>query len=292
MTLLNLRWQVQQPLTKNLRNIITISVLLWASSCFASIIDRKIIIEDGTYHCVSIDPLFQIGTYHYGSIDDTLLTSNSLALPAGRMLGGNENELAWDIAGKDIFAVSTLEHPLNDRYEAIKKIPVDSMKAWNNYNHQGDVILISVDNYMYAPNEPYKYIASRFKSLDTYYFDAVYFKDKLWMVVTCQNEWTVWYFENYEWKQSSVLVPYQSCKFTLFEKDDEMHMVMESSAVYKVTEKKIEQLQVAKAQKTLNDGIVIQNKDANTLMYLDKTHLDKQKPLSEIISEFSTILYE
>ena len=256
------------------------------------IIDRKIIIENGKYHCVSIDPLFQIGTYHTGSIDDTLLTSQSLALPAGRMLGGNDNELAWDINEKDIFAVSTLEHPLNDRYEAIKKIPLDSLQDWGNYKHPGDVILISVDNYMYAPNDPYRYIAQRFKSLDTYYFDAVYFKEKYWMVVTCQNEWTVWYFENYQWKQSSVLVPYQSCKFTLFEKDDEMHMVMESSAVYKVTEKKIEQLQIAKPQKTLNDGILVLNKDVNKLQYLDKSHLDKEKTLSEILSEFSTILYE
>lgn len=255
--------------------------------------DRKIIIENENFYCVSIDPVYQIGTLHAGTINDTLLSAEKLALPAGRNLGGNENQLCWDIQnGKNIYAISTLEHPLNDRYEAIKKISVDSLKPWAAYQHFGEVILQSVDNHMYSPNEPYKYISTRFQLLDTYFFDAIFYDNKFWMVVNCQDEWTVWHFTDYEWKQSSVMLPYTSCKFSLFSTSKGMHMVLENSAVYSVSEKKIELVQLANAKMSLNDGVIIENRDRGIIQYLDNTHIDKQKPFNEVITEFATILYE
>ena len=254
--------------------------------------ERKIIIENNIFHAVSIDQRYQIGTYHTGQVSDTLKTGMNYALPAGRSLGGNMMPLVWDMNSDLIFAISFLDHPLNDRMEAIKKIKKDSLQTWDKYRHPGEVILESVDNNIWTKNAPYSFMLKRNNQLDHLYFDAIFKNNTYWYVITNGNEWYQWKYSENEWTRSEMKINEESGLFALNAIGNRIILTMQNGSVYEINGDKPKLIAAPKNGFDLSKMILIENRDKNELSYVELTQVGLMKPLNEIINEFAKNLIE
>ncbi len=254
--------------------------------------DRKIIIEDGKYHCVTIDKRFQIGTLHIGDLDDTLLKSKAYALPAGRSLLYDDKPLSWDMTDSAIYAVNFLDHPMNDRNEAIKKIYRDDLSEWSAEVRPEAVIMHSVDNNMLAYNEPYKFAISRSKFMDSFYFDAVSFDGSYWMLIAHNDEMHCWNFKNGSWDHSEVIVAKNDGNFSLLVFDDQLKMVTLNGGIFSVGLDGVQLEQEKDNKINLNDGVIIEDRDNGRILILDRVHLDKKIPFNKLMGEFAITIYK
>jgi hypothetical protein len=253
----------------------------------AQTVDRKIIIQDAKSYCVTIDQRFQIGTLHEADLDDTLLTGIQYALPAGRSLLMEDKPLSWDINDSIVYAVSFLDHPMNDRNEAIKKIKRSSLVVWSSEVQPEAVIMHSIDHSILAYNEPYKYAMMRSNLMDNFYCDAIVFNGSYWMVISHQGEWYVWNYANGEWKHSDVSPSEKPGYFTLVVVDSRLKLISNGGDVYSAGLEGIRLEKNGSPDKSIEGKILIENRDSNTVLLLDKDHLDKEIPFDQLMVKFA-----
>ena len=258
---------------------------------FGQGIDRKIIIEDDQYYCVTIDERYQIGTLHTASIQDTLLHGKALALPAGRSLLSEDKPLSWDLRDTNIYAVSFMDHPMNDRNEAIKLLSLNQLKSWESTRPE-EVIMHSVDHNMLVYNDPYKNVISRSKFLDGFYFDALFFNGAYWMLTCHNNELFCWKYENDTWQSSELQKVNFEGNFSLFIEDNALMLLSKSGSIYRVSMEGIQLEKEGEKGFDLNKVILVENRDTGSLSYLDKVHMDKEMPFKALLNEFGKIIYK
>ena len=156
-------------------------------------IERKIIIENGKYYYTTIDEEFQIATVHIGKSTEALKEAKHFALPAGRNYDAPINPFSWDLNKGFIYAINFLVHPLNDRNEALKKIKLSSLQEWDSTVTSIKLLMQSVDQNMFALNDPYIFTTKRSNILTNFYFDGIAINDSSYcMVMTNNDELTVW----------------------------------------------------------------------------------------------------
>lgn len=270
---------------EKVRQLCTLFFLIFISSfhLHAQDIERKIIIQDGKFYYTTIDPEFQMATLHTGGINEPLKSGKKLAMPAGRNYNEPVIPFSWDIRGNSLYAVNFLNHPMNDRNEALKRFPLSSLLPWGEHVTAGDMLMISVDHNTFVMNDPYMNAISKSKTLDNFFYDGIAVNDSLYyFAVANKGELCLWSFNGKEWKQGKTQAFPLNGYFSLVERSGEIYLFLNSGEL-----KKLGMDSVSPTGKSINSslstGIIIVNKDDHSVKFLKNSQLDSSVPLDELI---------
>jgi hypothetical protein len=252
----------------------------------ASQIERKVIIENNSFFYSTIDEETQIGTLHTDSISKSLKKAKKLALPAGRNYRQPVNPFSWDIKDSLMYAISFLDHPLNNKHEALKCFALSSLQEWNDSIAAMDLIMKSVEKNMFAYNDPYKFVKKQSNVLNGFQFDGIVLHDSSYvMVIANNNQLSIWNYANKQWKHSELQSFMIDGFFSLFELDKQLYIILNNGNVHKVSTSKIVAAPDKVTNKTLNEHTLILNRDQNTIQLIKNNELNMQMPLHELIEK-------
>lgn len=268
-----------------MRSLFSIAFFLLLSGgySFAQNLERKIIIENEIFYYVTVDDNSQIATLYSGKLDQKLNTVVGLALPAGRGMSAETNPLAWDIQGNDLIAINFLDHALNDRNESIKRISMADLRPWSAGIAVEEMVMKSVDQEMYALNEPYLFVKKRSKYLNHFYFDGIMIGDTYWMVMTNNDELTVWKYDGSEWQHSEVKKFPVRGFFHLIDKNEKPHLITSTGGVYSINLTQMDAVMAERTTFNLAELILIDNRDAGKIYYIKSNQLNSDKTLKETL---------
>ena len=256
-----------------------------------SLIDRKVIVENGNYYYVKIHPYNQIGTLHVLQGTDQPDSGKAYALPAGRSYFEPVNPFSWDVADSFVYAVSFLDHPMNDRNEAVKRIEMSSLKQWSEGVRAEELLIYSVDYNMYTYNEPYQYMMKQSNILDGFFFDAVEWNDAYWMVIVNQGKLMVWKHDGEKWNQSELLTQPVNGYFSLVIHDDKLNLVTNNGEIYSVNMKGLESVKKGGELMSLNEGVLIEDRDKGKILFVEHASFVPVKTIAEIIDQFGKQIF-
>ncbi len=245
--------------------------------------ERKIIIEDEQFHFITVDEDYQIATLYKGKLDEPLNDARAYALPVGRNTTAQLNPLAWELENNTVVAVSFLDHPLNDRNEAIKRFSLADVHQWSPAVTVGDMVQQSADNNMFVINQPYLFWKDRTKYFNHFYFDGVLVGDKYWHVTTNNGELKIWYYSDDEWNGSALLNFPVEGYFSLVEVKDKLALIDSKGLIYTVT---INGLERAGTEVTapLRNITLIENKDTKAVYFIQNDKIDRSKNMMELLT--------
>jgi hypothetical protein len=269
-----------------------VCTILYAFPMLAQEMERKIILKNNAFFYTTIDPEVQIGTLHTGSISDPLKAAKKLALPAGRNYRHPLNPLAWDIADSLVFVVNFLDHPLNNKNRALKCFPLSSLREGNSSITAADMIMKSVDQNMFAYNEPYQFIKHQSNMLNGFQFDGIVLQDSSYvMVIANNNQLSVWNYAHKKWTHGEVQSFVIDGFFTLFEADQQLYIILKNGNVHKVSNQQVAPIPEKVTNRTLNENTLILNKDKHTFQLIKNNELNMQMPFDELIEKKAVSIF-
>lgn len=233
----------------------------------------------------------QVGTLHIVDKNSKVDSGRALAMPAGRSYFEPVNPLAWDISDTNVYAVSFLDHPLNDRFESIKKFSVNSLIEWSTGVKAEDMIMMSAEYNMLTYNEPYKFMVQKNNVMNNFFFDGIMWNGAYWMVLSNNGQASVWKYENENWAHSEMSSFESKGYFTLVEADDELKLITNTGDVFKVNISGINFEQKLNKGVVLNEGVVIEDRDNSKIKFVPHSAFNSQATLHEIINESGITLY-
>ena len=249
-------------------------------------IERKIIIQNNHFYYTTIDAEFQIATLHVGNVSEGLKTAKLLALPAGRNYSDPVNPFSWDVLKEDFYAINFLNHPLNDRNEALKRIKINSLTEWNDKTTVLDMVMRSTDLSPFAYNDPYSFVIKRSNTLNNFFYDGVASDDSTYcMAITNNGEMSIWIFKGAVWQHSEIQKIPVDGFFSIFNYKKSVCMILNNGQTYEYSTKTNSLVEGKNSGVKLSDGILIVNKDDNTIKYLKDSQLDRSTPLNELIKK-------
>lgn len=274
------------------RNFIVILLFLQVFSALSQNLERKIIIENGMCYYTTIDPEFQIATLYVVAFDEPMKAAKKYALPAGRNLSIPIIPFSWDVVGKDVFAINFMNNALNNRKNAIKRIPMNTLNEWTEKISLSDVVMKSTEVQPYMPFEPYSYITDKSNILDHFFFDAVATTDSSFCFAVSNNgELTIWHYANEKWERGKTINMQTADFFSLFLYKKKAYLVTSEGKIYAI-QNNIFLMQIEKSiNKPLADGVLIINKMNNTVSFIDKANLNEQKSLKEMMKNSSIQIF-
>jgi hypothetical protein len=273
-----------------MKAVLLILILAVGFTSTAQEFERKIIIKDGVFHYVSVDENLQIGTLYKGAMDGLLKEAKAYAIPAGRGISAQTNPLAWDIDGDDMYAVNFMDHTMVDRYEAIKKFSLSDLKLWGANLNVDEFIMQSAEEPQYVFNEPYYFVKERSDYLNHFYFDGVMLAGNYWMAVTNNEELMIWNNVNGTWVRSEVIKGFKvDGPFSLMTVKASLFLITNDGKAYQLS---IEQGATAvtfsaDATFRLKDNVLIDNRDNNTLSYMNRSQFNYEKSMKDMINEMA-----
>lgn len=267
-------------------------LFFFVSTLAAQTIERKIIIEKGMCYYTTIDPEFQIATLHVCSLDKPVKMGKAYAVPAGRNLNVPVIPFSWDLMGKDVFVINFMNNALNNRRNALKRIPMNTLKEWDDKLSISDVVMKSTETQPYTWFEPYSETTEKSPVLDHFFFDAISTSDSsLCLVISNNNELTVWEYNQNRWRKGEDLQVRSENFFSLFSYNERPYLVTSDGSLFAVQNNKLIKLADKKISQALSDGLLIINKMDHSISFLNTTTLDEQKSLSEIIKLHATNIF-
>ena len=274
------------------RNFIVMLLFFQVLSVWSQNLERKIIIENGMCYYTTIDPEFQIATLYVVAFDKPMKTAKKYALPAGRNLSVPIIPFSWDVVGKDVFVVNFMNNALNNRRNAIKRIPMNTLNEWTEKISISDVVMKSTEVQPYAAFEPYSYITDRSNILDHFFFDAVATTDSSFCFAVSNNgELTIWNYANEKWERGETINIKTDDFFSLFLYKKHAYLATSEGKIYEIQNNTLLKPTEKSISKPLADGILISNKMNGTISFLDKTKLNEQKSMEEIMKDNSNPIF-
>lgn len=258
--------------------------ILFSSVVFSQPIERKIIIQNGNYFFTTIDESNQLATLHTGKFSDSLKAAKKLAMPVGRNFDDPIVPLSWDIVDTNIYAISFLLHPLNDRNEAIKRINISSLKEWSKSPTPMELINLSVDMKPFAYNDPYLFVTRRSNILEGFFYDAIATSTGYTMAISNNGEISIWNYNGTEWKHGEVIKFPIDGYFSLFEKNKKTYLILSSGVVQEVSINRVSSNKKDGGIK-LKDGFLIVNKDNDSVWFMKNEDLNQHIPLNELVTK-------
>jgi hypothetical protein len=247
-------------------------------------IERKVIIQNNSFFYVTIDEENQIGTLHTYGMSSPLKKGKKLALPAGRNYREPINPFSWDLKDSSMYAISFLDHPLNNKKEALKCFRLSSLQEWSNDITAMDMIMKSVDQNMFAYNDPYKFIKHQSNVLNGFQFDGIALHDSSYaLVIANNNQLSIWNYAHKKWTHSEVQPFIVNGFFTLFEADKQLYIILNNGDVHKVSNQQIMPVPEKVTNRTLHENTLILNRDKNTFLLIKNNELNMQMPFDELI---------
>lgn len=259
--------------------------ILFSIVVFSQSIERKIIIQNGNYFFTTIDENNQLATLHTGKYTDSIKSAKKLAMPAGRNFDDPIIPFSWDVVDTNIFAISFLLHPLNDRNEAIKRMNISSLKEWSKTLTPMELIMLSVEMNSFAYNDPYLFVTRRSNILEGFFYDAISNSDGSYtMVITNNGELSVWNYKDKEWKHGEVIKFPVDGYFSLFENNKKTYLILNSGIIHEVSISGVSTRMVYSEVKP-KDGFLIINKDDKSVWFMKNEDLNQRTPLNELIAK-------
>jgi hypothetical protein len=266
--------------------------LLYAFPTLSQEVERKIILKNNTFFYTTIDPELQIGTLHTSSISGPLKAAKKLAVPAGRNYRHPLNPFAWDLEDSLMFVVNFLDHPLNNKNKALKCFQISSLQEWNDSSSAIDLIMKSVDQNMFAYNEPYQFIKHQSNILNGFQFDGIVLHDSSYvMVIANNNQLSIWNYAHKKWTHSEVQPFIVDGFFTLFEADQQLYIILNNGDVHKVSNQQVVPVPEKVTNRTLNENTLILNRDNNTFLLIKNNELNLQLPFDELIEKKAVSIF-
>ena len=285
---------VSLSLSKTLGGLLACFCFLLSSSFVspAQSIERKIIIQNGKYYYTTIDPEFQMATLHTGNYADPLKTEIKLALPAGRNYNDPVVPFAWDLFNTSFYAINFLNHPLNDRNEAIKKFDAGTLTEWSDKVTVQDMLMKSIDNNMFTYNLPYMSLLNKTNTLNNFYYDAVAMNDTAYYMAIANNgEFSLWNYNGVCWKQGKVHSLPLSGYFTLLASKKQLFLFLNDGSAKQLTMNEMITANDKSVKTTLSNGFFVMNKDENTIKFMKNDQLNQEKPLSELVKKKAITIF-
>lgn len=262
------------------------------TTVFAQGIERKIIIENGKYYYTTIDEEFQIATLNVGKYTESLKEAKHIALPAGRNFDVPVIPFSWDLSNGFIYAINFLAHPLNDRNEALKKIKLTTLQEWDSTVTIFQMLMKSVDFNTFAMNDPYLFITNKSTILNNFFFDGIAINDSSYcMAISNNGELSFWNYNGKTWFHSDPIKFQLDGYFSLFKFRNKIYIHFRHGFVYEVFLNKKIAMKSKKLGSAAVDGILIDNRDENTIQTLSFRFLDKETPLNELIKNRAVTVF-
>lgn len=257
-----------------------------SQTLFAQNIERKIIIENNKYYYTTIDEECQLATLHVGNCDESLNEGKRFLLPAGRNYDAPVIPFSWDLSNGSIYAINFLNHPLNDRNEALKKIKLSTLQEWDSTVSIINTLMTSVDYNTFAMNDPYLFTVKRSNVLTNFYFDGIMVNDSTYcMAISNNGELSVWTYSNKTWTHSDP-IPFQlDGYFTLFSFKNKVYIHFRHGFVFEVFLNKQIPMKSKKLGTAPVDGVIIDNRDKKSIEFIRDISLNKDVPFNELIKE-------
>jgi hypothetical protein len=256
---------------------------------FAQDIERKIIIQNDLFYFTTIDPEFQVATLHTGNVSLPLSEARQFAIPGGRSLMDPVNPFVWDIQGENIFIINFIDNANNDKYQSLKKIPINSLKEKGNTDISG---LVEESIYLpaFANNDPYLFCINRSPLLDNFYFDGISAGDSTYYLVMANNgELTLWQFNGIRWKQGKIHRLPLKGYFSLFQHNRNVYLLANAGGIFKISGESFSP--AGKQSSSWSNSLLIINKDSHTVQVIKNTDYDSQLPLKKLIEKKATSLF-
>lgn len=272
---------------KKLFFLFSLSLFSLTLSFAQQMIERKIVVEKGKFYYTTIDDKFQIATLHTGKYAEPLKLESALAMPAGRNLDEPVIPFSWDVSGANIFAVNFLMHPMNDRNEALKKIELSTLKAWDEKTSVIAMVLQSTESSPFAYNDPYRFIISHSNILSGFFFDGITMADgTYWMAISNNDELSIWKYDGIAWKHGDVASVNVAGPFSLFAQNGNLFLMLSDGKIKSVTaEMKVQDSKLKGLESAVEDGLLVINKDDNTIKFIKAKELDQKTPLKELVEK-------
>lgn len=249
--------------------------------------ERKIIVENNIAYFTTIHDEFQLASLHYMNADDTLKNAEQATLPAGRNYNVPVNPFSWDIQDSVLYAVNFLNHPLSDRYESLKKIPLKSIKKTSQPDYRA-LLMESAEANMFVYNDPYRYTQQKNNVLNNFFFDGIVVNDSLYyMVIANNNEYTIWRYNGKSWKHSEPKMMTIEGSFSLCYTKNKIHLIFNQGKIGEIHPTKLVFTEKKQKKINLTEGILIENRDKKTVHFLEYKSLNSEEKLSDILKEKS-----
>lgn len=246
--------------------------------------ERKLIVQNNSFFYTTVDQELQIGTLLTGDWKQPLKTAKKLALPAGRNFNKSFNPFSWDISTNTMYAINFLNHPLNNKKDALKSFQVSSLKEWSDSITPMDMILKGTELPGFAPNEPYTFMLHVSNVINGFYFDGIIRSDSSYeMVIVNNNQLTIWNYKQKAWSHSEIQNFQITGFFNLFEHNGQLYILLNNGNLHKVTSEKIITTPEKITNKSLTEYTLIIDRDSKKVELIKTNDLSMNKPLNELI---------
>ena len=232
--------------------------------------ERKIIIEDSMFYAAEI--VGQTGVLWKGNINEPMDSATHFALPVGtKRRSIHFLPLAWDMRSDTIYAINFTEYAQNERLSSFKSIPIKNLDKYNGQNNSKQLMQAAFENGK-IENWPMVNMLKKYKYIDDLFFDFVVADSTVIQFISINNELTIWTYNNNTWERSEINPFETSGFFTTYISGNYPYLINAEGELYVYTDKLI-----ITSSKTfpLGEKILIENRDDNTIKFINYNELNK-----------------
>ncbi len=260
--------------------------------CFSQQIERKMIIDKNGCYYTTIDPEFQIATLYNVELNRPLKSAKKMALPAGRNFNLPVIPFCWDLVGNDVFAINFINNAMSNRKQAIKRIPISSLKEWKENISISDVVQASAEYRPYTTFEPYRYLTEQSTTLDHFFFDAVEISDSVFCFAISNNgKLTIWEYNKDSWSKGEEISMQIDDFFSLVTYKSRPYLILSDGSVYAIKNNKLMKQLERKINTQLSRAILIIDKRNDKIWFMNAATFDETKSMEELIKKNAIAIF-
>jgi hypothetical protein len=254
----------------------------------AQSLERKIILSDGQLWFTTVNEDYQLASLYQLGTEVPFDQAKPLLLPAGRNITEDHNPFSWDLWEDEMMAINFLDHPMNDRNEAIKRINLQEVREFEDMEII-EYIMGSTRHYTWTLNDPYLYLIQENSYLKNFHFDAIWTKSgALHFLISNAGEARYWIFDQGKWTSSDPLLMGFEDFFSLFEYQSETYVLSQGGGLFKLSiDENPEIITMARPDFALQDKILVLDRDADRMYYLPQSVLEQSSlSFKELMEQF------
>ena len=245
---------------------VAVSELLFSQGKF----ERRIIIEDSIFYAVEI--IGQTGVLWKGNITEPMDSAQKYALPVGtKRRSIHYLPLSWNVHNDTLYAINFTEYAQNERLTSFKSIPLLKLEKYTGQNNAKQLMQGAFENGK-IENWPLVNMLKKYKYIDDLFFDFVVADSTIIQFISINNELTIWTYKNNTWERSEINPFETSGFFTTYISGNYPYLINAEGELYVYTDKLI-----ITSSKTfpLGEKILIENRDDNTIKFINYNELNK-----------------
>ena len=245
---------------------VAVSELLFSQGKF----ERRIIIEDSIFYAVEI--IGQTGVLWKGNITEPMDSAQKYALPVGtKRRSIHYLPLSWNVHNDTLYAINFTEYAQNERLTSFKSIPLLKLEKYTGQNNAKQLMQGAFENGI-IENWPMVNMLKKYKYIDDLFFDFVVADSTVIQFISINNELTIWTYNNNTWERSEINPFETSGFFTTYISGNYPYLINAEGELYVYTDKLI-----ITSSKTfpLGEKILIENRDDNTIKFINYNELNK-----------------